>query len=145
MLAPRTVQLRPSRWKRIREHLHAGNAIRELRTAGVPQRDVPDLEADRIIPDNPKEANRFLLRKDIHAETLLLTGGSAAFREGAKEILAVTKDGPPHAATGMHIPGACNYHVCRVIYDWDFDPTNLSDERRRAMRASSGLEPVPFP
>ncbi|MES4908867.1 MULTISPECIES: hypothetical protein [unclassified Streptomyces] len=126
VLAPRTMQLRPSRWKRIREHLNAGNAARELRTASVPERDLPDLEADYIIPDNPKEANKFLFRKDVYAETLLLTGGTAAFREGAKKIFAVTKDGPPAAATGLYLPVGCNYHVCRVIYDWDLTP-NLRD------------------
>ncbi|MDA2809859.1 hypothetical protein O4J56_04340 [Nocardiopsis sp. RSe5-2] len=121
VLAPRTVQLRPSRWKRIRERLNAGNAPRELRTASVPERDVPAPGADRVIPDDPKEAGRFLLRREVLAGTLLLTGGSEAFREGAKEILAVAKDGPPHAATRHYIPGACNYHVCRPIYDWDAD------------------------
>ncbi|MFF3460121.1 hypothetical protein ACFYXH_38640 [Streptomyces sp. NPDC002730] len=70
----------------------------------MPERDLPDLEAGCIIPDNPKEANEFFLRKDVYAETLLLTGGTAAFREGAKEIFAVTKDGPPDAATGLYIP-----------------------------------------
>ncbi|WP_326692408.1 hypothetical protein OIE63_38305 [Streptomyces sp. NBC_01795] len=85
----------------------------------MPERDLPDLEADCVIPDNPEEANEFLLRKDVYAETLLLTGGTAAFREGAKEIFAVTKDGPPEAATGLYIPGSCNYHVCRSIYDWE--------------------------
>ncbi|ADI09907.1 hypothetical protein SBI_06787 [Streptomyces bingchenggensis BCW-1] len=125
VLAPRTVQLRPSRWKRIRERLNVGNAPRELRTASVPERDLPGLKADCIIPDNPKAANDFLLRKDVYAETLLLTGGTAAFREGAKEIFAVTKDGPPHAATEYHLPGSCNYHVCRPIYDWDLDTPKM--------------------
>lgn len=125
VLAPRTVQLRPSRWKRIREHLNTGNTVRELRTASVPERDLPDLDADCIIPDSPKEANQFLLRKDIYAETLLLTGGTAAFREGAKEIFAVTKHGPPEAATELYIPGACNYHVCRPIYDWGLDTPKM--------------------
>ncbi|MFJ9817441.1 hypothetical protein ACIRU3_19660 [Streptomyces sp. NPDC101151] len=119
VLAPRTVQLRPSRWKRIREHLNVANAPREIRTASVPERDLPDLEADGMIPGNPKEASEILLRQDVYAETLLLTGGAVAFREGAKEIFAVAKDGPPHAATRHHIPGACNYHVCRCMYDWD--------------------------
>ncbi|MGY0064390.1 hypothetical protein ACWY4P_49525 [Streptomyces sp. LZ34] len=119
VLAPRAVQLRPSRWKRIRKLLNTAHAPREVRTASVPERDLPDPESDRMIPGNPKEANEVLPRKHVYAETLLLTGGSVAFREGAKEIFAVTRDGPPHAATGHHIPGACNYHVCRGIYDWD--------------------------
>ncbi|MFE7455844.1 hypothetical protein [Streptomyces sp. NPDC057554] len=126
VLAPRSVQLRPSRWKRIRQHLNAAHAPRELRTACVPERDLPASEAEYGIPDDPKEAGRFLLRRDIHAETLLLTGGSAAFREGAKEIFAVTKHGPPAAATGLYLPGGCNYHVCRSIYDWDSGPRDLS-------------------
>jgi hypothetical protein len=43
VLAPSAVQLRPSRWKRLRERLNAGNAPREFRTASVPERDLPDL------------------------------------------------------------------------------------------------------
>ncbi|WP_312866416.1 hypothetical protein [Streptomyces boluensis] len=125
VLAPRTAQFRPSRWKRIREHLNTGNTVRELHTASVPERDLPDLDADYIIPDSPKEADGFLLRKNIYAETLLLTGGSAAFREGAKEIFAVTKYGPPEAATHLYIPGACNYHVCRPLYDWGLDTPKM--------------------
>ncbi|MEO3766248.1 hypothetical protein [Streptomyces sp. B5E4] len=125
VLVPRTAQLRPSRWKRIRAQLRTGRAARELHTAGVPARDLPDLDADYGIPDDPKAAGTFLLRKEIHAETLLLTGGAAAFREGAKEIFAVTKYGPPAAATGLYISGACNYHVCRPVYDWGLDPQNM--------------------
>ncbi|MDX3227631.1 hypothetical protein [Streptomyces sp. ME19-01-6] len=119
VLAPRAVQLRPSRWKRIRKLLNTANAPREVRTASVPERDLPDLEAEYSVPVDPEEANEVPPRKHVYAETLLLTGGTAAFRQGAKEIFAVTKDGPPHAATGHHIPGACNYHVCRAIYDWE--------------------------
>lgn len=127
VLAPRTAPLRPSRWKRIRACLRAANAARELHTAGVPERDLPDLDADYVVPDDPKRADEFLLRKDVYAETLLLTGGAAAFREGAKEIFAVTKYGPPAAATGLYIPGGCNYHVCRPVYDWDLDPQDIRE------------------
>ncbi|RJL35264.1 hypothetical protein [Bailinhaonella thermotolerans] len=118
VLVPRAMQLRPSRWKRIREHLNAGNAARELRTASVPERDLPGLDAGRVVPGDPKEARGFVLRKHVHAETLLLTGGTAGFREGAKAIFAVTKDGPPAAATGFYQRVGCNYHTCRAIYDW---------------------------
>ncbi|MEV4286225.1 hypothetical protein AB0K40_12060 [Nonomuraea bangladeshensis] len=76
-------------------------APRELRTASVPERDLPHLDADSVVPDDPKEADTFVLRKDVYAETLLLTGRTEAFREGAKAIFAVTKDGPPAAATGF--------------------------------------------
>ncbi|WBB58908.1 hypothetical protein O7599_25300 [Streptomyces sp. WMMC500] len=127
VLAPRTAQLRPSRWKRIRAGLRAGNAARQLHTAGVPERDLPDPDGDYRVPDDPKEANEFLLRKDVYAETLLLTGGAAAFREGARDIFAVTKYGPPEAATGLYIPGACNYHVCRPVHDWGLDTRNMRD------------------
>ncbi|SDN24540.1 hypothetical protein SAMN04487981_104193 [Streptomyces sp. cf386] len=104
VLALRTVQLRPSRWKRIREHLNTGNTVRELHTASVPERDLPDLDADYIIPDNPKEANEFLLRKNICAETLLQTGGTAAFREGAKQRNAARPR--LHRARGCRAPAA---------------------------------------
>ncbi|MFW6721823.1 hypothetical protein ACHZ98_16995 [Streptomyces sp. MAR4 CNY-716] len=61
------------------------------------------------------------------AGTLLLTGGAAAFREEAKEIFAVTKYGPPKAATSLYIPGACSYHVCRPLYGWGLDPLHMSE------------------
>ncbi|WP_234380251.1 hypothetical protein [Streptomyces sp. CMB-StM0423] len=127
VLAPRTAPLRPSRWKRVREQLRTARAAREVHTARLPERDVPDLDGDYVLPDDPKEADKFRLRKDLYAETLLLTGGAAAFREGAKDIFAVTKYGPPEAATRLYIPGACNYHVCRPVYDWDLDPRNIRE------------------
>jgi hypothetical protein len=66
---------------------------------------------------DPKHGS--LLHQAVYAETLFLTGDTTAFREAAKEIFAVTKDGPPdHAATKLYVPGACNYHVCRNLYDW---------------------------
>ncbi|MFF0725584.1 hypothetical protein [Streptomyces sp. NPDC004134] len=128
VLAPRTAPIRPSRWKRVREQLRAGGAAREVHTARMPERDLPGLDAHCPLPDDPKAAGTYVLRKDLYAETLLLTGGAAAFREGAKEIFAVTKYGPPEAAgTRLYIPGACNYHVCRPVYDWDLDPRNCRD------------------
>ncbi|MFF2654272.1 hypothetical protein [Streptomyces sp. NPDC058045] len=93
----------------------------------MPERDLPDLDADFYIPDDPKAANQYLLQKDVYAGTLLLTGGPGAFRNGAKDIFAVTKYGPPKAATNLYIPGSCNYHVCRSMYDWNFDPPKLRD------------------
>lgn len=118
VLVPRAMQLRPSRWKEIRRQINAGSTPREVRTACVPERDVPDLDAEYVIPDDPKKAERHLLRQHEYAETLLLTSCPEGFREGAREILAVTKDGPPRAAESLYISGACNYHVCRGLYAW---------------------------
>ncbi|AJT67184.3 hypothetical protein T261_5563 [Streptomyces lydicus] len=118
VLAHRAVQFRPSRWKRLRERIAAGSTPRELRTASVPARDLPDLESSYEPPDDPKEAQAALLRQHVHAETLLLTGGAPGFREAAREIFAVTKDGPPAAASPRYIHGGCNYHVCRCLYDY---------------------------
>ncbi|MCF6474239.1 hypothetical protein FAF44_38545 [Nonomuraea sp. MG754425] len=117
VLAHRAVQFRPSRWKRLREHINAVRAPRELRTASVPVR---DLRVDHgLKPSLRSDPNHgSLLHQAVHAQTLFLTGDTTALREAALEIFAVTKDGPPHAATKHYIPGACNYHVCRSLYDW---------------------------
>ncbi|GAB2591054.1 hypothetical protein GCM10027168_25430 [Streptomyces capparidis] len=120
VLAHRAVQFRPSRWKRLRERLAAGNAPRELRTAGVPERDLAGgaEEIAYAAPSDPVRPN--LLRQHIHARTLFLTGCSGAFRQAAAHIFAVTRDGPPAAAAErrLYISGACNYHVCRSLYHW---------------------------
>lgn len=118
VLAHRAVQFRPSQWKKLRARLRAGNAPRELRTASVPVRDLPAdaPEIDYASPSDPEHRN--LLHQQVHAETLFLTGSTAAFKEAAPHIFAVTKDGPPAAATGLYISGGCNYHVCRSLYHW---------------------------
>ncbi|MEV4115037.1 hypothetical protein [Nonomuraea sp. NPDC049695] len=101
--AHRAVQFRPSRWKRLRERVNAGNAPRELRTASTPARDLPaDHGPNPSVRSDPKHSN--LLHQAVYAETLFLTGGTTAFREAAQEIFAVTKDGPPHAATRHYVP-----------------------------------------
>ncbi|WP_433515070.1 hypothetical protein ACQP2T_05370 [Nonomuraea sp. CA-143628] len=117
VLAHRAVQFRPSRWKRLRKLINAGNARRELRTASVPARDLPAGHGlETSVRSDPKHSN--LLHQAVYAETLFLTGGTTAFRAAAQEFFAVTKDGPPHAATKLYVPGACNYHVCRSLYSW---------------------------
>ena len=101
VLAPRTVQLRPSRWKRIRSistrgMLRASYAPRVCRSETFP--------TSRLTASvrTTRRRSRFLLRKDVYAETLLLTGGTAAFREGAKELFAVTKTGAPMPHRASH-------------------------------------------
>ncbi|SEH00956.1 hypothetical protein SAMN05444920_118145 [Nonomuraea solani] len=89
-----------------------GKRPRELRTASVP---AGDLRPPTVRRD-PKHGD--LLHQAVHAETLFLAGGTTAFRQAAQEIFTVTRDGPPHAATKHYLPGACNYHVCRSLYDW---------------------------
>ncbi|WDT58291.1 hypothetical protein [Streptomyces sp. G7(2002)] len=118
MLAHRSLQFRPSRWKRLRDRITAGNAPRELRTAGVPESDVlPDQEVDQGLLG--RQRNGDLLRQRVHAETLFLTGTTRAFRESARPVFAVTKEGPPTAATELYLPGpGCNYHTCRGLYVW---------------------------
>ncbi|MFF4949932.1 hypothetical protein [Streptomyces chattanoogensis] len=118
VLAHPEIQLRPSRWKQLRTRINAAHAPRELRTASVPERDLPDLDGDYVVPDDPKKAEALTPHRHVFADTLILTGGAAAFRAGAKEIYAVTRDGPPKAATGLYLPGGCNYHICRCVYDW---------------------------
>ncbi|MFG2137465.1 hypothetical protein [Streptomyces sp. NPDC048650] len=120
VLVHRAVQLRPSRWKRLRERIAAGSAPRELRTARLPDTDLRDgSEGDGAAPAArfaPQGTDR--LRRHLHAETLLLTGSTAAFRTAARQVFAVTKDGPPAAASSLYINGGCNYHVCRSLDDW---------------------------
>ncbi|MEW1841936.1 hypothetical protein AB0392_28675 [Nonomuraea angiospora] len=117
VLTHRAVQFRPSRWKQLRERINAGNAPRELRTASIPARDLlADHGLKTSARSDPKHSN--LLHQAVYAETLFLTGGTTAFREAAQEIFAVSKDGPPHAVMEHYVPGACNYHVCRSLYEW---------------------------
>ncbi|WP_329399856.1 hypothetical protein OHA45_34460 [Streptomyces lydicus] len=116
VLAHQAVQFRPSLWKKLRARITAGNAPREVRTASVPERDLPaeTREINYVAPSDP--AHRNLLHQHVFAETLFLTGSTTAFREAAPHIFAVTKEGPPAAATQLYISGGCNYHVCRSIY-----------------------------
>ncbi|MFI6285019.1 hypothetical protein ACIBCM_09715 [Streptomyces sp. NPDC051018] len=118
VLAHREVQFRPSRWKRLRTIMRTGTVPRELRTASVPESDLlPDPgEIDYAAPS--RREPRELLHQHVHAETLFLTGGTTAFREAAPHLFAVTKDGPPAAATQLYYSGGCNYHVCRSLYRW---------------------------
>ncbi|KIZ18406.1 hypothetical protein [Streptomyces natalensis] len=133
VLAHRAVQLRPSFWKQLRTRVNAANAPRELRTARVPASDLPEAEHDggvhdaaaRPAPYAPGSEDR--LGQHVHARTLVLTGGPTAFREAAREVFAVTKDGPPAAASGLYLNGGCNYHVCRALYSWP----DLSDRREQ--------------
>lgn len=115
VLTHRSLQFRQSRWKRLRQHIAAGNAPRELRTASVPESDVlPDQMIDQVAPSNRRHGD--LLRPHLHAETLFLTGTTRAFRESARHLFAVTTEGPPAAATELYLPGpGCNYHVCRTF------------------------------
>jgi hypothetical protein len=50
-------------------------APRELRTASVPERDLPDLDADSIVPDDPKEADKFVLGHHSIARGVLPRNG----------------------------------------------------------------------
>ncbi|MEU7897399.1 hypothetical protein AB0B45_31625 [Nonomuraea sp. NPDC049152] len=59
----------------------------------------------------------------MHAETLFLTGSTAAFRQ---PVFTVAKEGPPTAATSLYISGACNY-VCRLFYWPNLDPGGGQD------------------
>ncbi|GLY83099.1 hypothetical protein [Actinoallomurus iriomotensis] len=122
VLAHHSLQFPPSRWKQIRERITAGNAPRELRTAGVPDSDLPaDDEVDYATLN--RQDNRDVLHQRLHAETLFLTGSTAAFREPARHFFAVAEEGPPAAARALgkylYIQGACNYHVCRLFY-WPY-------------------------
>uniref|UniRef100_UPI002F90E945 hypothetical protein n=1 Tax=Streptomyces sp. NBC_01592 TaxID=2975889 RepID=UPI002F90E945 len=118
VLAHRAVQFRPSQWKKLRERIRAGNAPRQVRTARLPEGDLPTdtCEINCAAPSDPE--NRNLLHQHVHAETLFLTGSTTAFREAAPHIFTVTKEGPPAAATELYISGGCNYHVCRSLYHW---------------------------
>ncbi|KRV46653.1 hypothetical protein AQ490_12345 [Wenjunlia vitaminophila] len=118
VLAHRATQFPVTRWKRLRERLNAGNAPRELRTARVPLGDVPAGEESSGTPVDD-HWRRDPLRQHVHARTLFLTGGTGAFREAARDLLDVTREGPPAAATRLYIPGSCNYHVCRLLHAWE--------------------------
>ncbi|MEU9117892.1 hypothetical protein AB0D04_40760 [Streptomyces sp. NPDC048483] len=124
VLAHRAVQFRPSFWKQLRTRINAANAPRELRTARVPESDLPvdetDAPAARSAPYAPLSEVR--LRRHEYAHTLMLTGSSTAFREAAREIFAVAQEGPSVAAHYNFRDSGCNYHVCRGLYDLPEDP-----------------------
>ncbi|MFI9047405.1 hypothetical protein [Streptomyces sp. NPDC053427] len=138
VLAHRAVQFRPSLWKKLRARIRAANAPRELRTARVPERDLPadTCEINYPAPSDPGNGNKNLLHQHVHAETLFLTGSTTAFREAAPHIFTVTKEGPPAAATQLYISGGCNYHVCRSIYHWPDMDTHGWDQFHVEFRPS---------
>ncbi|MFD4142887.1 MULTISPECIES: hypothetical protein [unclassified Streptomyces] len=117
VLAHRAVQFRPTRWKKLRERLTAGNAPRETRTASVPESDLQAGHASGRAPWSDPDSSG--LRQDEFAETLFLTGTTPALREAARQVFAVTEEGPPAAASGLYIAGGCNYHVCRGLFTWE--------------------------
>ena len=119
VLVHHSLQFPPSRWKRIRERITAGNASRRLQTAAVPDSDLPtDEEIDH--PARNHQEHRDVLHQRLHAETLFLTGSTAAFREQARHFFALAKEGPPAAAgNSLYLLGGCNYHVCRG-FDWTY-------------------------
>jgi hypothetical protein len=127
VVAHQAVQFRPTRWKQLRERLRAANAPCETRTASVPE---SDLRADghgsgRAPWSDPDSSG---LRQHEFAETLFLTGTTTALREAAREVFAVTREGPPAAASGLYIAGGCNYHVCRGLFTWEEMQANGWDE-----------------
>ncbi|MFC4005850.1 hypothetical protein ACFOY2_01355 [Nonomuraea purpurea] len=115
VLVHHSLQFPPSRWKEVRRRISSAKCPRELRTASVPDTDLPaDDEIDyRAL--NYRD-NRDVLRQRVHAETLILTGSAPAFRQPARHFFAVAKEGPPAAATSLYLAGGCNYHVCRYFY-----------------------------
>ena len=126
VLVHHSLQFPPARWKQVRKRITAGNATGERRTASVPDTDLPADEEVDYRALNYQE-NRDALHQRMHAETLFLTGSTAAFRQPARHFFAVAKEGPPAAATSLYISGACNYHVCRLFYWPDLDPGDGQD------------------
>ena len=126
VLAHHSLQFRPSHWKRVRQRITAGNAPRELRTAGVPDRDLlSDEEIDYSALHH--RDNRDVLRQHRYAETLFVTGSTAAFREAASHFFAVAKEGPPAVAgNSLYLPVGSNHHVCSQ-FSW---PRSASRENR---------------
>jgi hypothetical protein len=117
VLSHHSLQLRPARWKRIRQRINQGNATRELRTARLPADDV--LTEEDIDFDVPYYAeNRDRLGQHVCAETLFMTASSTVFREQARHFFEVAKTGPAVAARSYrNFPVACNYHYC-VGFDY---------------------------
>ncbi|MET7333836.1 hypothetical protein [Nonomuraea sp. NPDC005650] len=126
VLAHHSLQFPQSRWKQLRKQITAGSAAGEVRTASVPDTDLPADEEIDYRALNYRE-NRDALHQRVHAETLFLTGSAAAFRQPARHFFAVANEGPPAAATSLYISGACNYHVCRLFYWPNLDPGRGQD------------------
>jgi hypothetical protein len=127
VLAPRSVQFPPSRWKAVRERITAWNAPRAPGTARLPAADLDqsivddggrrsyDTAPDRSDPPDHWDTRSALLPA-VCSETLFLTGNAEAFRKSVRPIVTVTRDGPPDAArSSIYLPGGCNYHFCRTI------------------------------
>lgn len=116
VLVHRAVQFRPSHWKRLRARMNSAGARSEPRTVRLPLSDLPtesDGASGRPAPYVPLEAVR--LHRSEHASTLVLTGGTAAFREAARKVFAVAGEGPSVAARQRFEDGGCPYHVCRGL------------------------------
>ncbi|GAA0925452.1 hypothetical protein GCM10009560_26930 [Nonomuraea longicatena] len=117
VLSHHSLQLRPARWKAIRQRIDHGNASRELRTARLPADDVlteEDIDFDVLY----HAENRDRLGKRVHGETLFMTGSSTVFREQARHFFEVAKTGPAVAARSYATyPVACRYHYC-VGFDY---------------------------
>lgn len=126
VLVHHSLQFPPSRWKQMRERITTGSPTHEVRTASVPDTDLPADEEIDYRALNYQE-NRDVLHQRVHAETLFLTGSAAAFREPARHFFAVAKEGPSAAVTSLYISGACNYHVCRLFYWPHLDPGGGQD------------------
>lgn len=121
VLVHHSLQFPPSRWKEVRTRISVPKAPRELRTASVPDTDLPTDDEIDYRALNYRD-NRDVLLQRVYAETLILTGSAAAFRQPARHFFAVAKEGPPAAATSLYLPRGCNYHVCRLFYWPHLDP-----------------------
>ncbi|MEU6715604.1 hypothetical protein ABZ897_29420 [Nonomuraea sp. NPDC046802] len=122
VLVHHSLQFPPSRWKEVRRRVSSAKCPREVRTASVPDTDLP---ADDEIDHHAMNYREYkdVLRQRVHAETLILTGSAATFRQPARHFFAVAKEGPPAAAaTSIYLPRGCNYHLCRSLYWPDPDP-----------------------
>ncbi|HUR03177.1 MAG TPA: hypothetical protein VM347_11595 [Nonomuraea sp.] len=126
VLVHHSLQFPPSRWKQVRKRITAGSPPCEIGTASVPDSDLPADEEIDYRALNYQE-NKDTLHQRVHAETLFLTGSTAAFRQPARHFFAVAKEGPPAAATSLYISGGCNYHVCRLFYWPHLDPGGGQD------------------
>jgi hypothetical protein len=118
VLSHHSLQLRPARWKQIRQRISRGNAPRELRSARLPAADVlaeDDIDFDVLHHEEYKDR----LRQHVYGETLFVTGSTAAFRREARHFFEAAKTGPAVAADSrVYFPGGCYYHFC-TVFDWE--------------------------
>ncbi|GAA2816244.1 hypothetical protein [Crossiella cryophila] len=105
VLSQHSLQLRASRWPRLRAALDKGRP----ETAQLPASDLPDPDGIDYRARHHRE-NRDLLNEQVHADTLFLAGSPTVFRQTADRFFDLVQLSPAPE------PGS---HVCTEFHSGD--------------------------